>query len=94
MSVTGLTMRHIGECFQRSNDTISRYFHKMLDIFSSPPFHTMYVQLPTGKFPPQRIQNNPKFWPYFQNTIFGAINGSHIHASAPAFLCANYHNCK
>ncbi|KIK81098.1 hypothetical protein PAXRUDRAFT_38803, partial [Paxillus rubicundulus Ve08.2h10] len=33
MSMTGLTMRQVGECFQRSNDTISQYFHKMLDIF-------------------------------------------------------------
>ena len=25
MSVTGLTIRHVGECFQRSNETISQY---------------------------------------------------------------------
>ncbi|KIK99048.1 hypothetical protein PAXRUDRAFT_78256, partial [Paxillus rubicundulus Ve08.2h10] len=41
-SVTGLTIRHVGECFQWSNDTISRYFRKMTIIFSSAPFYTKY----------------------------------------------------
>ena len=29
MSVTGLTIRHTGERFQRSNETISKYFHQI-----------------------------------------------------------------
>ncbi|KIO14450.1 hypothetical protein M404DRAFT_90975, partial [Pisolithus tinctorius Marx 270] len=40
--VTGLTIRHVGERFQRSNDTISRYFKKLLFIFSDPPFYSIY----------------------------------------------------
>ncbi|KAF9236386.1 hypothetical protein BU15DRAFT_34512, partial [Melanogaster broomeanus] len=90
---TGLTMRHVGERFQRSNDTISRYFHEMLVIFSSPRFYTTYVQLPTGESPAQKIRSNSKFWPFFQHAI-GAIDGSHIHASVPAFQSANYRNRK
>ena len=46
MSVTGLTIRHTGEHFQRSNETISKYFRRMLGIFSSEPFYTTYINLP------------------------------------------------
>ncbi|KAJ7050996.1 hypothetical protein C8F01DRAFT_939060, partial [Mycena amicta] len=37
--VTGLSVRHVGERFQRSNETISRYFHEMTNAFSSPDFY-------------------------------------------------------
>lgn len=64
----------------------------MLVIFSSPPFYTMYVRLPTADDPiPPQIYNNPKFWPYFKDAI-GAIDGSHIHSAPPAVerpLCRN-----
>ena len=51
ISVTGLTIRHTGEQFQHSNDTISKYFHKMLFIFLSGPFYTDYVNLPDANTP-------------------------------------------
>ncbi|KAH7917261.1 hypothetical protein BV22DRAFT_988336, partial [Leucogyrophana mollusca] len=91
--VTGLPIRHVGERFQRSNDTIARYFKKMVYILSSPPFYTQYVQFPTGETVPSKIRNNPKFWPYFRDAI-GAIDGSHIHISPPAYLRPNYRNRK
>src|SRR5882762_11532098 len=60
------------------------YFRKMLLIFSSPPFYTKYVCLPTTDDPvPPEIYNNPKFWPYFRDTL-GALDGSHIHSAPPA----------
>ena len=56
----------------------------MLVIFSSPPFYTMYVCLPTAHDPvPPQIYNNPKFWLFFKDAI-GAIDGSHIHSAPPA----------
>jgi hypothetical protein len=56
----------------------------MLMIFSSPPFYSKYVCLPTENNPtPPQIRNNPKFWPFFRNAI-GAIDGSHIHSAPPA----------
>src|SRR6267154_4734766 len=64
----------------------------MLDIFSSPPFYSKYVKLPDDSVPP-KIRQNPKFWPFFKDAI-GAIDGSHIHVSPPAFQCSAYHNCK
>ncbi|KIO14674.1 hypothetical protein M404DRAFT_91099, partial [Pisolithus tinctorius Marx 270] len=78
--VTGLTVRHVGEHFQRSNDTISRYFKKLLFIFSEPPFYITYVQFLTGEAIHPKIRCNPKFWPYFRNAI-GAIDGCHIPVS-------------
>ncbi|KIM61587.1 hypothetical protein SCLCIDRAFT_54529, partial [Scleroderma citrinum Foug A] len=40
--VTGLSIRHVGERFQRSNDMISRYFRKMVAIFSSEPLYSKF----------------------------------------------------
>jgi hypothetical protein len=56
----------------------------MLLIFSSPPFYTRHVYLPTAEDAPSpRIRNSPKFWPYFKDAI-GALDGSHIHSAPPA----------
>jgi hypothetical protein len=56
----------------------------MLIIFSSPPFYTKFVRLPTKIDPtPPQIRDNPKFWPFFKNAI-GAIDGSHISSAPPA----------
>jgi hypothetical protein len=50
----------------------------MLDYFSSPPFYTEYVQLPIGGSPvPPLIQENLKFFPFFQSAL-GAVDGTHI----------------
>ncbi|KIK26881.1 hypothetical protein PISMIDRAFT_94085, partial [Pisolithus microcarpus 441] len=81
-SVTGLTTRHVGECFQQSNDTISQYFCKLLFIFSLSPFYPAYVRMPTSNEIQPRIRENSWFWPFFMDAI-GTLDGSHIHA-APA----------
>ncbi|KIK74244.1 hypothetical protein PAXRUDRAFT_176328 [Paxillus rubicundulus Ve08.2h10] len=60
MSVIGLTIRHVGECFQTLNNTISQYFQKILVSLSSQPLYTRYVQLPTVEFVSQKIRNNYK----------------------------------
>ncbi|KAF9235881.1 hypothetical protein BU15DRAFT_27613, partial [Melanogaster broomeanus] len=93
MSVTGLTIRHVGERFQRSNETISRYFRKMLRAFSSRPFYTTYVHLPDADEIHPKIHDNPRFWPFFKDAI-GALDGSHIHAAPTAFERAAYRNRK
>ena len=63
-----------------------RYFKKMTHIFSSPPFYTTYVFQPTATDPPSPyLQQNPKFWPFFQGAI-GAIDGSHIHLACPSSM--------
>ncbi|OJA11827.1 hypothetical protein AZE42_11404 [Rhizopogon vesiculosus] len=77
-SVTGLSICHLGERFQRSNETISKYFKRILFAFSSPPIYTTYVRLPDADSPlaPEIVQNQ-KFFPYLANAI-GAIDGTHI----------------
>ncbi|KIK11241.1 hypothetical protein PISMIDRAFT_50466, partial [Pisolithus microcarpus 441] len=91
--VTGLSIRHVGERFQRSNATISRYFHKMLNTFSSSPFYTKYIHLPDDDKVHTRIQHNPRFWPFFKGVI-GALDGSHIHAAPGAFERGAHRNRK
>ncbi|KIO08077.1 hypothetical protein M404DRAFT_99489, partial [Pisolithus tinctorius Marx 270] len=94
--VTGLPIRHVGECFQRSNDTISRYFRKMVTIFASEPFYSKHVSPPfassTTTVHP-KIMWSHRFWLYFKDAI-GAIDGSHIPTSPPLHDCAAYCNRK
>ncbi|KAJ6493691.1 hypothetical protein C8R47DRAFT_1269878, partial [Mycena vitilis] len=81
--VTGLSIRHVGERFQRSNETVSKYFRRTLFAISSPPFYTRYVQLPTvGDPTPESILSNPKFFPFFEDAL-GSMDGTHINC-APA----------
>lgn len=76
--ITGLSTRHLGERFQRSNDTISHYFRAVLYILSSSPFYGKYVCLPLATSSiPTEIQSNPKFFPFFEGAI-GAVDGTHI----------------
>ena len=71
-----------------------RYFRRMLFIFSSNPFYTNQVCLPViGDPPPPEISENPKFWPYFKDTI-GALDGSHIHSAPPVNERSAYRNRK
>ena len=56
----------------------------MLVFFSSAPFYNEYVHLPPVGVPtPPEIQNNPKFYPFFEDAL-GTIDGTHINCSAMA----------
>ncbi|KZT01762.1 uncharacterized protein LAESUDRAFT_663285 [Laetiporus sulphureus 93-53] len=64
----------------------------MLYIFSSPPFYTKYVKLPSEHDPtPSEIHNNPRFWSFFKDEL-GAIDGTHINCSPFAEERANSQN--
>ena len=65
----------------------------MTDIFSNLLFYTTYIHFPSGNNISARIQQNPKFFPYFRDAI-GAINGSHIPVTPPALFHPLYHNRK
>ncbi|KAF8214402.1 hypothetical protein K438DRAFT_1503893, partial [Mycena galopus ATCC 62051] len=91
--VTGMSTRLVGERFQRSNETISKYFRCVLIALSSPPFYTHYwtlliflvespcVHLPSDGDPtPQTIASSPKFFPFFEDAI-GSMDGTHINSS-------------
>ncbi|KXN83396.1 hypothetical protein AN958_01484 [Leucoagaricus sp. SymC.cos] len=78
MCVTGISVCHVGERFQRSNETISKYFQLILSAFSSLPFYSKYVQLPRVDDPtPEFIQSQHKFAQFFGGAI-GAMDGTHI----------------
>ena len=53
----------------------------MLLFFSSPPFYSDNVHLPTADTPlSSKIQDNPLFFPFLRDAI-GAIDGTHINAN-------------
>ncbi|KAJ7055148.1 hypothetical protein C8F01DRAFT_930032, partial [Mycena amicta] len=82
--VTGLSIRHVGERFQRSNETISKYFRRVLFTVSSPPFYPAYVRLPKDTDPtPPNISDNTKLYPFFADAI-GSMDGTHINCSPSA----------
>ncbi|KAF8478129.1 hypothetical protein DFH94DRAFT_634095 [Russula ochroleuca] len=84
MLVTGLSIRHIAERFQHSNETISKYFCRVLVAVLSPPFYTNHVCLPKANQPtPSFILDNLKFFPFFEGAL-GAIDGTHINCSLSA----------
>ncbi|KAJ3818047.1 hypothetical protein F5878DRAFT_506433, partial [Lentinula raphanica] len=93
--VTGLSVRHVGERFQRSNETISRYFREILFSVSSDPFYSRFAVLPTDGDPPNdaTLESNPKLWPFFENAV-GAIDGTHIHCCPSAEERQAARNCK
>ncbi|KAF8164400.1 hypothetical protein BJ912DRAFT_801121, partial [Pholiota molesta] len=82
--VTGLSIRHVGERFQRSNETVSKYFRAVLDVVSSGPFYNTFIKLPDLNTPlSEHIRNNPKLYPFLQNAL-GALDGTHIHCFTSA----------
>ncbi|KIL63873.1 hypothetical protein M378DRAFT_39423, partial [Amanita muscaria Koide BX008] len=92
--VTGLTTRHAGERFQRSNATISKYFKQMVKIFSSQPFYTKHVCQPASyNDSTHPLRHQPKLYPFFRHAL-GAIDGSHIHFAPPVFGQTAYRNRK
>ena len=65
----------------------------MVKIFSSQPFYSKYIQQPSDDQSSHPLYHNKKLWPFFQHAL-GAIDGSHIHFSPPAFSQAAYRNRK
>ncbi|KAF8905170.1 hypothetical protein CPB85DRAFT_1153723, partial [Mucidula mucida] len=94
LCVTGLSVCHVGERFQHSNDTIAKYFRRTCETLSGTDFYTLFVSLPSTDNPPHPyLLNNPKFWPFFRGCI-GAMDGSHIASCPSAADHANARNRK
>ncbi|TFK17171.1 hypothetical protein FA15DRAFT_548860, partial [Coprinopsis marcescibilis] len=76
--MTGVSIRHAGEHFQRSNEMISKYFREVLEAVSSGEFYKKHVRLPSANDPvPDHIAKSPKFFPFFAHAL-GAMDGTHI----------------
>lgn len=67
--------RVVQENFQHSRDTISLVFYKVLDAMQS--LYTAFVLPPETEEVPEKILENPKFSPYFDDCV-GALDGSHV----------------
>ncbi|KIK16818.1 hypothetical protein PISMIDRAFT_112689, partial [Pisolithus microcarpus 441] len=90
MCMTGLSSHLVGECFQHSMDTITKYFKCLITFFSSPLFYESQVQFPMSNTPiSQKITRDPHF--RFFDQCIGAVNSSHIcvfpSSNNHAFLC-------
>lgn len=71
--------RAAGGRFFRSIWTIHYYFHAVLEAILK--LYPEFVK-PQGTSVPPEIQNNPRFFPWFEDFI-GAIDGTHVRASVP-----------
>ncbi|KAG2745670.1 hypothetical protein P692DRAFT_20667953, partial [Suillus brevipes Sb2] len=57
---------HLAECFQSSNDTISKYFKQIFIAFSSHPIYSTYIRLLNAdSLIPSQIIETRKLYPYF-----------------------------
>ena len=72
---------------------VSRYFRKMVDFFSSDPFYSANVQLPTADTPIATKILDDRHFRYFSDCV-GAVDGTHIHAFVPAEEHVNMRNRK
>ncbi|KAF9471961.1 hypothetical protein BDN70DRAFT_819343 [Pholiota conissans] len=81
------------ERFQRSGDTISKVFHRLLNCIVSPTFYNRYVKLPPNDHTPPEIRENPKLYPFFKSCR-GALDGTHIDAFVPDEDSAAYRDRK
>jgi len=85
--------RAVQERFQHSGDTVSRYFHQVLQAINH--LISKYIKLPTltSSEIPVAITSNPKFYNFFNDCI-GALDGTHIAARVPAERAAPFRNRK
>lgn len=94
MAVTGLSVRHTGERFQRSNETIAklvtfflfvsviqqhiRYFRLVLETLASHPFYTELVSIPEETSGTPLKIMGNPKWFPFFKDALGAMDGTHI----------------
>jgi DDE superfamily endonuclease len=79
--------RNVQERFQHSGETVSRYFHQVLQAIHR--LIPIYIKHPNPKITPNAIKHNSQFNSFFNDCI-GAMDGTHIAAKvldevAPAF---------
>lgn len=83
--------REVQERFQHSGDTVSHYFHRVLNAIT----HLVpeYIKLPTEPGIAFKVSSNSKFYPYF-NDCCGALDGTHIAAKISSEVASAYRNRK
>ncbi|WVZ50450.1 hypothetical protein U9M48_001702 [Paspalum notatum var. saurae] len=71
------TYRLVGTNYDRSGETVSRYFNKVLHAIGE--LQNELIRL-SSSTTPTKIAGNPRWDPYFKDCI-GAIDGTHVRAS-------------
>ncbi|KIJ24212.1 hypothetical protein M422DRAFT_194960 [Sphaerobolus stellatus SS14] len=83
-AVTNASNCKVCERFQRSGDTISKCFHRVLHTLTCPAIYNTYVKFPhKNSSVPEEIRKSKKFYPFLKG-VLGAIDGSHIPVHPPA----------
>ncbi|XP_028120066.1 uncharacterized protein LOC114317529 [Camellia sinensis] len=78
--------------YKWSSETMSRYFHMVLDAIIS--MEDNYLKQPSVQMEtPKEIHDNPRMWPYFKDCV-GAIDGAHLHIKVSTELVARFHGRK
>ncbi|RYP56391.1 hypothetical protein DL769_009926 [Monosporascus sp. CRB-8-3] len=70
----GSSIRVVSDRFMRSNDTVYRAFHQVLDALM---VLARVIIRPVDDRPHRKIVNNGKFFPWFGN-VSGALDGTHF----------------
>ncbi|KIJ51807.1 hypothetical protein M422DRAFT_118590, partial [Sphaerobolus stellatus SS14] len=92
--VTNLLNRKVAERFQRSGDTISKYFHQVLIALTCPEVYNTYIKFPDPTAPVSNvIKESKKFFPFLKYAL-GAIDGSDLLVLPPANQRAHYRDRK
>uniref|UniRef100_M4C679 DUF8040 domain-containing protein n=1 Tax=Hyaloperonospora arabidopsidis (strain Emoy2) TaxID=559515 RepID=M4C679_HYAAE len=79
------------ERFQHSGETISAYFHLVLNAFVS--LYDDFVQLPNGDAVQVKIRSDRRFYSYFKDCV-RAIDDTHIPVTVPAAYHGRFRNRK
>ncbi|XP_019435839.1 PREDICTED: putative nuclease HARBI1 [Lupinus angustifolius] len=82
---------HIQFWFQRSGETISRHFHRVL--LSIIELEERYLKQPDGRRIPIEILGSNRFNPFFKDCV-GAIDCTHVRVKVPLFEAPKYRGRK
>ncbi|CAK5264221.1 unnamed protein product [Mycena citricolor] len=93
IAVTGIGNREHQERFQRSGETISKSFHRILNMLVSRDFYGRYVKLPSAGIIPPEIKNSPEFYPFFIKCL-GAVDSTLLHGFVAAADMARFRSRK
>lgn len=79
-----LFIRKFAERFQRSTETIDKYYYKVIKCLLDPAIYRHYIKSLTRTTPrlPSRIADNPDYMPMLKGLV-GAINGTYIDIVPP-----------
>ncbi|CAN6560322.1 unnamed protein product [Malus baccata var. baccata] len=85
----GHTNRMVQERFQRSGETVSRWFGILLDVVSRMATDIICPHDRQFKRVSNKIKDDNRYWPYFKGCI-GAIDGTHVPVVVPREMQVPY----